>query len=494
MLKVDELLLELSEGKTGELLEKAIAQLSNPLKEDQPDIWGTSMPIHSFVIEEERMEPFIEKLITQYWSELNLFLIPDLEHMKMDLQALNNRLQQFITSPSGKARLLQYIKRNNRLHYQQFLSLIFDKELNIDPHHTGLVEIVCFTVKDKLLVQGIFAENEGFWRTLYAKKMYSILRQVKLVTIEKPIAFIQCFKQMLQAKCTANRTATILHKLTLELDYENPKSFDLKQLHLLNIVTHYLSGRRSLQRLAKCIDQFTRNWSTGNFAITEKEQTLMHYLLFMRATELKKDTEVLRYASKLIEDEKLNTHSVEIFFEFGEILKLVQPTPLSIVKNYAEHYLEHVYALILQVFVEHQLYDEALRLLKQFELASCTSIYDVLNGTSDEAALAKIEATVQRDITAIMKKPANEMMDAITLWKQNYLNDAHAHHLVKIAKSTVNHIHAILKVLFITEQFDCFEKLMDVYKKYLEIPAYTDSLKQFIQLHLENESNEIVTI
>lgn len=493
MLKVDEMLLELSEGDTGELLEKAIAQLSNPLEEEMPDIWGASMPIHSFIIEEERVEPYIVKLITQYWSELNLFIIPDLEHTKMDMQALNARLQQYITSPSGKARILQYIKRNNRLHYQQFLTFIFDKELDINPQHTGLVEIVCFTVKGKFLVQGIFAENEAFWRTIYAKKMYSILRQVKLVAIEKPIAFIQCFKQMLQAKCTANRTATILHKLTIELDYINPKSFELKQLHLLNIVNHYLSGRRSLRRLAKCIDQFTQNWSSGNFAITEKEQTLMYYLLFMRATELKKDAEVLRYAYELIEDEKLNTHSVEIFFEFGEILKLVQPTPLSIVKNYAEHYLEHVYTLILHALVEHQLYDDALRLLKQFELASCTSIYEVLNGTSDEAALAKIEATVQRDITAIMKKPVSEMMEAITLWKGNYLNDSNQG-LFKISKSTVKHIQAILKVLFITEQFDCFEKLMDVYKRYLEIPAYTDSLKQFIQAHLENKSNEIVTI
>ena len=491
MLKVDEMLLELSEGKTGELLEKAIAQLSNPLKEEMLDIWGASMSIYSLVMEEERMELYIEKLITQYWSELNLFSIPDLEQTNMDLHALNTRLQQYITSKSGKARLLQYIKRNNRLHYQQFLTLIFDKEIDINPQHTGLVEIVCFTVKDKFLVQGIFAEKEAFWRTIYAKKMYSILRQVKLEVIEQPIAFIRCFKQMLQTKCTANRTATILHKLTVEMDYNNPKSFELKQLHLLNIVNHYVSGRRSLQRLAKCIDQFTRNWSSGNFAITEKEQTLMYYLLFMRAAELKKDDEVLRYAYELIEDEKLNTHSVEIFFEFGEILKLVQPTPLSIVKNYAEHYLEHVYALILQTFVEHQLYDEALRLLKQFELASCTSIYEVLNGNSGEANLAKIEATVQRDITDILKKPANEMMDAITLWKQRYLNDPHR--LSKIAKSTVKHTHSILKVLFITEQFDCFEKLMEVYKKYLEIPSYTISLKQFIQSHLEKESKEIVT-
>jgi hypothetical protein len=492
VLKVDEMLLELSGGKTGEFLEKAIAQLSNPLIDEKPDIWGTSMSIPSLVMDEARMEPYIEKLITQYWSELNLFLIPELEHTNMDLQTLNSRLQQYITSPSGKARLLQYIKINNRLQYQQFLSLIFDKEIDINPKHTGLVEIVCFTVKDKFLVQGIFAEQESFWRTLYAKKMYSILRQVKLEAIEQPIAFIRCFKQMLQAKCTANRSATIVHKLTVELDYYNPKSFELKQLHLLNIVNHYLSGRRSLQRLAKCIDQFTRNWSSGNFAITEKEQTLLYYLLFMRAAELKKEDELLRYAYELIEDEKLNTHSVEIFFEFGEILKLVQPMPLSIVKNNAEHYLEHVYALILQAFVEHQLYDDALHLLKQFELASCTSIYEVLNGSSDEAALAKIEATVQRDITAIMKKPANEMMDALTVWKQNYLNNPH--HLSKIAKSTVKHIHSILKVLFITEQFDCFEKLMEVYKKYLEIPSYTNSLKQFIQDHLEKESNEMVTI
>lgn len=487
--KIDELLFENAKGKVGQPLEKAIAQLPTPSNVSKA-IWGESLFVQSFLLEEERANTYMEKLIKSYWGELHLLLIPYFEQLHLDVHHLNSRLEQYLKSEQGMQRLIQYVKRNQRLNYQQFLSLVFEKDIQVEAAHTGLAEIICLTLKDKYLVQGIYTEYQSFWQTIFAKKMYSILVQGKLDTITNPLQFFRIFKSMLSAECTSNRAATIIHKLIHELDYQNPKSFELKQLHIYNMLNHYLSGKRSLVRLEKCIEQFTANWKSGNFGMTEKEQTLIHYLLFMRAVQLKKPTEVLYYTHLLLEEDRLSTYSVEIFLEFGDILKLVQPNEHALLKFYPAYYLEHVYSLMLHTYVENEQYEAALHLLKHQELASCAAIYESLNNERISAPLAQIEATIQRDIVRIMHMQPNEMMRAIKMWRDAYLNEPD---LLRIAKSSAKHVQTILKVLFVTEQFDAFEKLMDVYKKYMEIPSYTNALKIFIQQRLEQNRSEIVT-
>ena len=309
---------------------------------------------------------------------------------------------------------------------------------------------------------------------------------MKLALIEQPVGFMKIFKELLAVAYTHNRIASIIHKLVQELDYENPKSFELKQLHLLNIVNHYVSGRRSLIRLKKCVDRFVANWSHGNFEITEMEQTLLAYLLFMRATVLKLPDEQLEFALFLMEDERLNNHSVEILFEFGAALNLVRPQPESIVKNYANYYLEHVYYLMLNTLVERELFYEGYKLLKRVEIASCTAMYQVIQGDKSEEALAYIEATVQRDITTVMQMPASQMMEAIQSWQALYRKPKTIY--AKTAIITTKHIMNILKILFVNEQLDGFEKLLEVYKKYLEIPSSSKMLHQFLVDHIEHRS------
>lgn len=486
---MDEQLFESTNGHIGDVFEKSVQLFSNDISVTGKEIWGQSLPLTLFLVEEERANHLIELLIMSHWKDLNLFLLEELKDFHLDPEILTNRLQQFFASPQGIARLTQYAKQNNRLKYENFLSVLLDKDIKIDGGSTGLSEILIFKIKDKWIIQGIYSDHQNFWRTLYAKKMYSCLKQCKLDQIQKPVLFVKIYKDLLEAAFTRNRIASILHKHVQELDYDNPKSFELKQLHLLNIVNHYLSGRRSLVKLKKCIDRFEQSWSRGNFEITEMEQTLLTYLLFMRATVLKLEDEQIQYARFLIQDERLNNHSVEIYFEFGVILNLVRPQPESIIKYYPNYYLENLYYLILNTFVKRGLYEEAFQLIQHVELATCSAIYRVINGDNSEEALAGIEATIQRDIMTVMKYPPDLMMEAIQLWRKEM--EWPKSSSSKLANLSVRHISNVLKTLFVNEQYDGFEKLLEVYKKYLHIPSYTTNLHQFLVQHVENESTRL---
>mgnify|MGYP003398098525 FL=1 len=49
----------------------------------------------------------------------------------------------------------------------------------------------------------------------------------------------------------------------------------------------------------------------------------------------------------------------------------------------------------------------------------------------------------------------------------------------------------ILKTLFVVEQLDCFEKILDVYKKYLEIPRYTSQLHEFLLEKMDEKTSHL---
>ena len=452
-------------------------------------IIGQLFPVSTILIDQRKAAQQVKQIVMNHWQSINLFLAHDLQTANIEAEQVQARIQQFFGSANGMQRLMQYLIKNNRLYYGQFLSLIFEKELHAVAEHTGLTEIVLFKVQDKYLIQPIFSENAAFYRLLIAKKMCSILTFCPLEQIEQPTAFMKIYKHYLSYHCTKNRIAVIIHQHVEQLDYENKKSFELKQLHIFNIINHYVSGRRSLKRLQKCIEQFKTHFAFGQYRVTEKEQTLFYYLLFMRAINLNLYEQKVVYAKALLENERLSEHAVEVFFEFGEALNVARPIPESIVKYYPDYYIEHVLYLIVQTFVEQEMYNDCFDVLKQYEMASCTAIYNVLNGDQTIEGLAKIEATVQRDIAQVLQMPPQKMMEAIQRWQEIYRLPKTAYN--EIARYTVRHLMNILKTLFVVEQLDCFEKILDVYKKYLEMPRYTLQLHEFLLAKMDEKTSHL---
>lgn len=466
----------------------------NPAYKDNFDaihfpIIGYTLPLHEVFIDEKKALLQVESAIRTYWQSMNLFTLQDIAAIAHNVEWVNNRLQQFFESKSNMQKLYQYLLKNQRMNYSQFLSIVLEKDILVEEISNGLSEIIVLNVGDQYIVQAMREEYQTLYELLLAKKIYTVLVKKPVHFIHHLPACLKLFKQILQKHYTKNRVASIIHQLVTHIDYENKKSFELKQLHLFNILTHASSGKRSLKRLKKCIGQFEAQFLNGEYAITDKETVLLHYLLFYRAIQLHLSDEKLYYAYALTKDSELNNFAVEIFFDIEEVFPVIGPNPTSLVKYYPSYYLEFIYYHIIHTFVEAELYKEAYEILCTEEIASCTAIYEVLNGDRSTEALAQIEATVQRDILEVYRLPAAKMMEAISEWHSDYQRRSSKSYA--IASYTGRHVINILKTIFVCDELDCFEKLLEVYKKYLHIPSATEQLHQFLIEQIEEKSSQL---
>ncbi len=96
-----------------------------------------------------------------------------------------------------------------------------------------------------------------------------------------------------------------------------------------------------------------------------------------------------------------------------------------------------------------------------------------------------IEAYVQQDIALLVNNSLQHIGLSVDEWRRNYRLPEASYYFV--AQSASLHILNILKVLFVTEQYELFEKLMEIYKKYLLIDDHFESLRVFISAYVEQE-------
>lgn len=450
---------------------------------------GPLLPLDDFLVDERKFHQMVAQLIKRHWQPFNLFIENELAQVNIDIEQFEWRIQQFLTVQNGLQRITQYILNNHRITYTQFLSIVFDRDLKLKTVNNELQEIIVFKIQERYFVQAILLDQYVYDELLFIKKACAIFTFVKLETIQYPLELMKRYQQFLIKFFSNNRTALIIHQHILNMDYENKKSFELKQIHLFNIIHHFISGKRSLKRLSKCIGYFKQQFASGVLAITEKEQTLFDYLLFMRAHLLHLKDEKLIYALALLEDERLNTYAVEMFFEFGETLQAKRPAPESLIKDYPSYYIEHIFYLIVQTLVENEMYEKCFYVLKEYDVASCSAIHYALNEEQTTEILAQIEATVQKDIAHLIGVPPQEMMAAIKCWQQNRFQKNNK--VYTIATVTAKHVINLLKVFFMEEQLIMFEKLMEIYKKYLEIPVLSSQLHEFLLQKIDEKMPQI---
>ncbi len=123
-----------------------------------------------------------------------------------------------------------------------------------------------------------------------------------------------------------------------------------------------------------------------------------------------------------------------------------------------------MYAVLLDNYVKMERYNEGLTLIKENVLASNKKIHAALvqQNFSNEQFIA-MEASVQQDIALQVNNSLQHIGLSVEEWRQNYCEPDAPYYLV--AQSSSLHMVNILKVLFVTEQYELFEKLMEVYKK-----------------------------
>ena len=81
------------------------------------------------------------------------------------------------------------------------------------------------------------------------KKIYSIFLQTPLHTIQNPLDLMNQFKQLIQSFQTKNQVVTTMNKFIQKIDYKNPRSYLLKEFHLLNISLHFMGGKRHYKKI-----------------------------------------------------------------------------------------------------------------------------------------------------------------------------------------------------------------------------------------------------
>ncbi|ATP38717.1 Fe-S-cluster redox enzyme [Solibacillus sp. R5-41] len=478
LLSFDEQLLQVTNGRTGESFERICLEqfLADQIHQSS---WGITLPSVQFLIDQDRAEHFCFQLVKSYWGKAKLFFDDTFQEANLNVEVANERVQQFFDNPKNELQLFNFLHIHGEIRFDQFLEQLFSKPIDTSKLKSGLEKIYVYKVNEQFLVQPIYSQHAPFWRYVLAKKIHSLFLQVPLEKMERPLELMGNLKHQLMQHVTVNRMASIIHKLIQQVDDANSRSLALKQLHLLNVRTHFTSGRRHFLKLRKCIDTVQANWSRGSLALNEKEKTLLSYMLFQEATFKKEHDAIIAYGLYLIEGERLNNHAIELVVEYQDVLSSMNPQPHALVKNYKANYLEHVFFVLIDTLVKENQFHFAIELLRNHELATCKVLFDLLQSPNAEQELHKIEASVQQDIAMLVDGSTQLIRESLKTWQEHYLERDGSY--IQIAEMTSIHVCNILKILFHEEQDILLEKLLSIYKKYLVIPQHLNKLRQFIE-------------
>lgn len=297
------------------------------------------------------------------------------------------------------------------------------------------------------------------------------------------------FEQSIKENCEhvdnfVNNYKVILDKCITYVDKHNPSCLVKKQLRLYQIVTHYCLTEGDFDRVKALITSFEMDWRYSMYALTEKEKVLIAYILLHIANKEQQSAAVIRYGEYLLEDERLNNYAVEILLEYKELLPNRKPTPPAIIKNYQLNYLENLYAVLLDHYIKMGRYEDGLLLLKEHVLASNKKIHaSLVQKNYSKEQFITIEAYVRQDIALHVNNSLQHIGLSVEEWRQHYRHKEAPYYAV--AQSASLHMLNILRILFVTEHFELFEKLMEIYKKYLLIDDHFENLRLFISAYVE---------
>lgn len=477
MLKFDEQLYQMTKGKTNQSFEKAIQQLGGFELDEK--IFGTIIPIEHILLTKDEAARIIFNTVKKHWGEIDLFTQEMFRSSNIELQFAQDKIEAFFSSSNNRNVIFDHAFVKNVFGFNDLVETVFDKKSDYSKSITGLSEIHLYKVGKKYFVHIIYNQKLDFWRYLFAKKIYSIFLQAPLDTIQNPLDLMNQFKQLIRTFLTENQMVSTMNKLIQRIDYKNPRSYVLKKFHLLNLTLHFNGGKRHYQRLHKLISEVMRTWKTGDWALTEKEQTLLSYILALDGAKNNDIEKTIAHGKYLIIDNRLINNAVELLLDYGDILPNLKPEPDSLVKRYDQNYLEQTFFILVGALMKNEQYYDVLQLMKEYELASCTSIYEFLNAEQfDKDLLHKIEATVQRDIAYIVDQSYQHVLQSIDKWLRQYHETKSPYY--PIAQMTSSHVCNLLKVLFATEQYELFEQLMSIYKKYLILQEDFEDLRDFV--------------
>lgn len=288
--------------------------------------------------------------------------------------------------------------------------------------------------------------------------------------------FYQKFVPQIMSKTQARK---VLEEVTLRITKRNKKSLAIKQIQMLHVVYHFSLKSRFTVKHAQLIQ---RKWGSGKWALTEKEKTMLAYILMQETARRMQDEMTLKHALFLIENDRLANFAVELILDYGHLLPPFKPDSNIYVKNFRANYLEYTFFLTIEVLDRLQRYEEIVGILKQFPIASCDALSLYLH-TREIDNLVQLEATMQRDIAYIVDQSHKNIRKSLQKW--NYIYTVEGTKEYKIARQISSHTCRLLKAIFMTEQYSLFDKLMTAYNKYFFFEDDYLHLKNFVSSKME---------
>lgn len=466
MLPIDEQLYDLTKGQAGYALANAMTYLAF----DTTPIWGSVLPLNTIVVEEERALQLVKS-----------YLIEDVIAFSDEEPAVKQILEHYLTDDGSMLR--QYIKLHPLATVETLLK--FSPLSPTEVHPVSTTPIAIHQIGQEWLVHAFLADDALFWQELYARKIYSLLLQVDIEEISHFTTVMTQFHQALLATQTKNRAATIFHQLTASITKSSVRSYALKELHIQDVIIHFTSGRRHLRKIRKRIAGLTNIWQEGPLALTTKEQTLCAYLLLEDAVLRKDDEAILQQGLYLLDNDLLHNHIVELIVEHGQAMRKGAPNRASLIKLYDYSCMEFVFYHVMRTLVKKGEFQHAMQLMEEDELASCTAIYRYLNNERQEDMLYELEASVQVAIATIVDGSLQNVRQSLRKW-QHHLQAKDSPY-AKLARQSSQHVCHLLQVLWMNEQYELFERLIIIYKKYVYIEVDFLRLRTFITATVELE-------
>ena len=468
------------------LLLKWAKKSANPQK--NPQIFGQTLSPDLFLVSEEAAMNIAFSTARKFWGRVPVGAQAFFERQGLDAKFMHERLHSFFYSQKGKEKFFEHLYAQHTMNVEQLMWLVFGKRRDVPIGTTALQTMFLYKIEDKYIVHIIYEEDVQFWHWLFVKKVYSLLIHKPLEQLTFIHEIMRHFEYSAQQSYTHGHNFVQSYKKNLDkcityVDNNKPSCLAKKQLQLYQIVVHYMWAENDFRHVKELIVSFAIEWRYSMYTLTEKEKVLIAYILLNAAHQEQRAEDVIRYGEYLLDDERLNNYAIEIMLEYKELLPNIKPTPQAVVKNYTTNYLEKLYAMLLQNYVQIGNYAQGLKLLKEQALVSSKEIHAALvhKKYNDEQFVA-IESAIQKDIAMQVNNSLQQIGVSLEEWRKHYRNPEAAYY--STAQSSSLNMMNILKVLFVTEHYELFEKLMEMYKKYLLVDEHFEEMRLFISAYV----------
>lgn len=487
LLRCDEQLLTAyrHNGEVG--AEALLSEWEETNSHNNPQIFGQVLSPKRFLVNEEMAMNITFATARKYWGRIPTEAQALFEKQGLDSEFMNGRIDSFFYAHKGKETFFEQLYAQHLMNIEQLIGFIFGKGREFTIQTTRLQTIFLYKIENEYFVHMIYEEDKQFWHWLFVKKVYSLLIHKPLEQLTFIQEIMRHFEYSAKESYPHVYNFSQIYKENLDkcityVDNRNSSCLAKKQLQLYQIVAHYMWAEGELGNVRELIASFEVEWRYSMYALTEKEKVLITYILFNVAHQEQQEDDAIQFGEYLLDDERLNNYAIEIMLEYKELLPKMKPTPQAIIKNYENNYLENLYAILLQYYVQKGSYESGFKLLQEHALASSKKIYEALvhKKYTNEQFVA-IESAMQKDIAMQVNNSLQQIGASLEEWRRHYL-DADAPYFF-VTQSSSLHMMNVLKILFVTEQYELFEKLMEMYKKYLLVDEHFEEMRQFISAY-----------